>query len=177
MPYGKSTGRIGFWILIAAVCIVPLRALAQPSPPLDRSRSMIVPADPKTEEMMRSLEAQRPAFEAYQKCVAEHRREVDLHYAAAEVIQFRDQRAMMEAALKQDSRARQQYPGGVDQLTAVAFARYKSLGGTAASIPEVQGVATPCEVPGQLKLPQASGTSAPVLIRDSQRLVVPSPTR
>ena len=159
----------------SAACITPALVFAQTSPPpLGPAASMIIPADPKTEAAMRSMEAQRRAFASYQKCVAEHRREVDLHNAAADVIRYRDMRPVMERALKRDPHAAAQYPGGVDQVLAIHFARYKSLGGTAESISEVQPVATPCEVPGQLPPLLGSGTSPPVLIRDSQRVVVPS---
>jgi hypothetical protein len=154
-----------------AAYIVSSPSLAQLSPSPTRPESVIIPADPKTEATMRSVEAQRPAFEAYRKCVAEYRREVDLHYAADEMIRFRDQRATMEAALKQDARARERYPGGVEELIAAAFARYKSVGGTAASVAEVQPVPTPCPTPG-LSLRQGSSPSAPSSIRETRRVVV-----
>ena len=165
--------RIGAFMITGclAAYIVPSPSLAQLSPSPTRPDSVIIPADRKTEATMRSMEAQRPAFEAYQKCVAEYRREVDLHYAAADVIQFRDQRATMEAALKQDARARERYPGGAEQLIAAAFARYKSVGGTAASVAEVQPVPTPCPPPG-LSLRQGSSPSAPSSIRETRRVVV-----
>jgi tetratricopeptide (TPR) repeat protein len=97
--------------------------------------------------MTRALESQRAGFEAYQRCIAAHRSLVDLHYAAGGVIQFRDRRAQLEAIFATDPRAKQQYPGGVEQMGAAAFARYRSLGGTARSIAEVEPVPTPCPPP------------------------------
>ncbi len=122
--------------------------------------------------MMRSLEQQKPAFDAYQNCVAEHRREVELHYAADSLIRFRDQRGMLEAAFQQNPEARRRYPGGVDQLGAAEFARYKSLGGTAASISEVRAVPSPCATPGPA-LPQRSSAGDRSAITERRTLIVP----
>ena len=129
--------------LLASFAALP--ALAQQSPPPMNRAPMVVP---NNSEAARSLEEQRATFEVYQKCIADHRKEVELHYAAAEVIQIRERRPMIEAALASDPRVRAQYPGGVDQLATLAFARYKAAGGTASSAAQVQPEPTPCPTPG-----------------------------
>lgn len=154
------------YLLVGAVAAP---ALSQQPPP---RQSVVVPTTPQNEAMMRSLEAQRPAFEAYQNCVAEHRREVELHYAADSVIRFRDQRAMLVAAFAQNPQARERYPGGVDQLGASEFARYKSLGGTAGSISDVQPIPSPCPTPGP-SLPQHSSPGGQSTITERRSIVVP----
>ena len=157
----------------AAAHLAPVVVLAQSPPsPQAPATSMIVPADAKGQAAMRSLETQRQAFAAYQSCVAEHRREFDLHSVAADVIRFRDQRPAMERALKLDPQTAAQYPGGVDQVLAIQFARYRSLGGAAGSIAAVQPVASPCVAPGQLPPSADSAKRAPLLIRDSRRVVI-----
>ena len=80
-------------------------------------------------EMVRALESQRAGFEAYRKCVAEHRKEVDLHYAADNVIQYRDQRVKLDALFAANSDLQAKFPGGIEQVVADAFTRYRSLGG------------------------------------------------
>jgi len=148
----------------AAPALLALLAwgLAQAQPPLQG-----VPPD-----MARALESQRAGFEAYQKCVSEHRGQVDLHYAAQQVIQFRDRRAMLEAALAADPRAREQHPGGVEQMGAAAFARYRALGGSAASIADVRPVATPCPPPAPA-IPQRAQPGGSSPITQSRQFVVP----
>ena len=122
---------------------------------------------------MRALEEQKPAFEAYQSCIAEHRREVELHYAADWLIRFRDQRKMLEAGFEQNTDARQRYPGGVDQLGAEQFARYQSLGGTASSIAGVQPVASPCPTPGPVFPQRSPSAGSPIRDRRTIDLVPP----
>ena len=120
---------------------------------------------------MRSLEAQRPAFEAYQKCLAEHRREVDLHYAADNLIRLREQRQMMEAAFLQDPKARERYPGGVKQIESEELSRYRSLGGTASTTAEVRPIPSPCPTPGPV-LPQRPASSEKSAITERRSIVV-----
>lgn len=132
-------------------------AQAQPVPLQSGPRAPLSVSPGVPPEMLRALESQRAGFEAYQQCVAAHRTEVELHYAAADVLQFRNQRTMLEAAFAANPRARQQYPGGVEQMGAAAFARYRSLGGTARTIAEVQPIASPCPPPGP-SLPSARST-------------------
>jgi len=122
-------------------------AHAQPVSPQVTPRGPLAVPQGVPPEMVRAIEAQREGFEAYQRCVAEHRREVDLHYAASQVGQFRNQRAMMEAAFARDPQLREKYPGGAEQMGADALDRYRSLGGSARSIAEVEPVATPCPPP------------------------------
>lgn len=124
-------------------------------------------------DMARSLESQRAGFENYQRCVAEHRSAVDLHYAASQVIQFRDRRAMLDAAFAADPRARQQYPGGVEQMGAAAFARYRSLGGQANGIDDVKPVASPCPPPGPPLPPERIAPRGSAPITQSRQLSVP----
>jgi len=148
-------------------------AHAQPVSPQVTPRGPLAVPQGVPPEMVRAIEAQREGFEAYQRCVAEHRREVDLHYAASQVVQFRNQRAMMEAAFARDPQLREKYPGGAEQMGADALDRYRSLGGSARSIAEVEPVATPCPPPAP-HLPSARvapGGSSP--IAESRRLTVP----
>ena len=154
----------------SAACLAPVLAFAQPSP--GSAQPVIIPANPQTEAMMRSLEAQRPAYEAYYKCVEEHRREVELHYAADNLIRFRDQRTMLEAVFQQNPQARERYPGGPEQMVAAEFARYRSLGGTAASVATVQAIPSPCPTPGPA-LPQRSSPSEGSAITERRSIVIP----
>jgi hypothetical protein len=157
--YHRASGA-SFVILLAMSAAV---ALAQPSLPQARQPQVLLP----------SLESQRPAFEAYQKCVAEHRREVDLYNASREVIDFRDNRAMMEAALAQNPQMRERFPGGVDQIAAIAFARYRSFGGSATSAADVQPMATPCPPPAP-QLPERESPAGDSPISQSRTLILPS---
>ncbi len=150
----------------------PLPAHAQtPVPPERRGTPVMAPANP---EMQRSLDAQGAAFSIYQKCVADNRKGVDLYYAAQSVIEIRDRRPMIEATFKMDPRTRQQYPGGVDQMMAQAFAHYKSLGGPAAAIAQVQPVPTPCPPPAPERPPRPVGSGTAAITESRQYVIPPS---
>ena len=75
-----------------------------------------------------------------QQCVGT---EVELHSVSHDLILFRDSRTGMDAALAQNPSIRQQYPGGVDEILAVGFARYKSLGGPAATVAQPVSLVVP----------------------------------
>ena len=128
---------------VLAVCLLSLQAVAQ-APQPGAIPPPTVPLDPAVQQ---SPGAQQEAFRAYQTCVGEHRREVDLHNASKAIVQNRDNRARLEAYLQTDAAARARAPRGVDGILEDAFAHYKSFGGTAASIADVVEVPTPCPPP------------------------------
>lgn len=128
---------------LSTACMAPVVVLAQasvapPPPP---------PAPGAPGNLQDQLTVLRPEAAAYQKCMSEHRHEVDLYYAADGLIKFRDRRAQWENTYQRNPEVRQQYPGGVDRIGAAGFLRYKSLGGTADSIAEIRPVANPCPLP------------------------------
>lgn len=150
--------------------LLPPATLAQTVPGSAVGRP--VPGNPQAEAMMRSLEAQRPAFAALQDCVASHRREVELHYAADNLVRYREQRPMLEAAFAGNAGARAKYPGGVQQMIDSEFDRYRSLGGTAGSLAEVRPVPSPCQTPGPV-MPQRPSPPAGAAITERRSLAVP----
>ena len=146
--------------------------LAQPAPGSAAARP--IPGNPQAEAMMRALEAQRPAFEAYQNCVGMHRREVELHYAADNLVRFREQRSMLEAALLNNPEARARYPGGAQQMIDAELDRYRALGGTAGSLADVRSIPSPCPTPGPV-MPQRPSGNAPPAITERRSMTVPAP--
>lgn len=91
---------------------------------------------------------QSPTPDPGAACLVQHRREVDLSIAAANLIYLRDQRKRMEAIIQTDSQFRSDYGAGMDQLMTDRFLRYQKLGGTAATVADVVPMPNPCPSAG-----------------------------
>lgn len=169
----------GAWLALglAAALAGPPHAVAQALPipgPQGPGVPLISPmGGPANDEAARrAFQEQRDAFMAYQQCIAAHRAEVDIHYAAQQVIDIRDRRESTERLLAADPRMRERVPGGYAQLVAQAFSHYKAVGGTAATVEQVQPVATPCPTPGP-RMPERRATGGPSPITQSRQLTAP----
>jgi hypothetical protein len=154
---------------LAAASALSLPVLAQ-APPTLPSQTVVVPTDPSRP---RAAGPQQEALQSYQACVAAHRKEVDLHNAAHAIVDLRDNREHLERALAADPAARARAPGGVDGVLAQSFARYKALGGPAATVAAVTELPAPCPAPTQAFSRSAPAASASPIAAHREMAVAP----
>lgn len=112
-----------------------------------------VPAD-----FNKSLEAQRPAWEAYQRCIRENERTFLLSSISRSLIDMRDGRERYIALLNDPRTPARFKEKSYDQSLAEGMAEYHRLGGTARSVEDITPLANPCaDVQPGPKLPPNRG--------------------
>lgn len=95
-------------------------------------------------DLNRSLEAQRPAWEAYQRCIRENERAVKLSSITRSLIEARNGKDRYIAMLNDPSTPARFKQKSYDEAVAEGMAEYWRIGGTARSIDEITLSPNPC---------------------------------
>jgi len=95
-------------------------------------------------DMEKSLEAQRPAWEAYQRCIRENEQAFKLSSITRTLIEVRNDKARY-FALRNDPKTPARFKEkSYDEVVAEAMSEYRRIGGIARSIEEITPVPNPC---------------------------------
>jgi hypothetical protein len=113
------------------------QGVAPPAPSIPLQRPALQGAVPPRLEL-------NAANKAYADCTNAKRSEVLLYSAARQLREVLDHRERYIYLLQQDPKLAQQYPGGVDQMIAEGYRRYREAGGTGSTPQAVQPGEPPC---------------------------------
>ena len=113
-------------------------------------------------DLENSLEAQRPAWEAYQRCIRENEHAYRLSSITRTLISVRNDKDRYIALWNDPGAPARFKEKSYDQVVAEAMLEYRRTGGTAGSIDEITPLPNPCAQfqPGP-KLPTVRGERAP----------------
>lgn len=144
----KQTIRMAFLILVVAGSGL---VAAQGTPPAVGTRPdgqaplppMPRPAIPA--EFQKGLDAQRPAWEAYQACIRANEQAFKLSSLTRTLVEARNNKERYVALLKDPATPAHVKAKSYEDMVAEGMAEYRRLGGTARSIEEVTATANPCQ--------------------------------
>lgn len=107
-------------------------------------RSGAMPTPGISADLNRSLEAQRPAWEAYQRCIRENDQAVKLSSITRSLIDARNGKDRYIALLNDPNTAARFKQESYDEAMAEGMSEYWRIGGTARSIEELTQLPNPC---------------------------------
>lgn len=119
-----------------------LETSGQPRPTGVRSGAMPLPGTPA--DFNRSMEAQRPAWEAHQRCVRENEQAVKLSSITRSLIDARNGKDRYIAWMNDPNTPARFKQKSYDESVAEGMSEYWRIGGTARSIDEITPVPNPC---------------------------------
>lgn len=168
---------VAFGATTSKAQLLPERS-GQEGPPAARSGAMPMPRSGVAGDLTQSLEAQRPAWEAYQRCIRENDQAFKLSSITRSLIDARNGKDRYIALLNDPNAPARFKQKSYDESVAEGMAEYRRLGGTARSIEEITPLPNPCAdlQPGP-KPPSRGGESRSSISASASVTPVPTDAR
>lgn len=144
--------RIAFMVFWALNATITRGQTSAPETPTTQNPSPIIEARPNGfTDINKSLEAQRPAMEAYYQCIKENEKAYKLYSITHQLIEVRQNRVATERLFAEDPKFKARYKN-FDEAMAEGMLVYREAGGTAKAMEDITPVENPCPPPAP-KLP------------------------